>query len=72
MMFLAGTYRQNGSSMEVHSFMNWIEPPGSAEMSHRAIRRLGRFGDPGDVGIQGVFDGEIRFLASGMVRRRGV
>ena len=27
------TYRQKGSSMEVHSFMNWMEPPGSAEMS---------------------------------------
>ena len=66
------TYRQKGSSMDVHSFMNSIEPPGSAEMSQMAISRLGKLGDPGEVGIQGVFAGKISDFASGMVISRGV
>ena len=58
--------------MEVHSFINWIEPPGSAEISERAIKRLGRFGDPGEVGIQGVLAGASSALASGILSKRGV
>ena len=52
--------------------MNWIEPPGSADISQMAIKRLGRFGDPGDVAIQGVLGGEIKVFASGMLSKRGV
>lgn len=32
--------------MVVHSFMNSMEPPGSAEMSQMASRRCGRVGAP--------------------------
>ena len=66
------TYRQKGSSMDVHSFMNWMEPPGSAEMSEMAMSLLGSWGVPSATGIQGVLAGEMRVLASGMVIRRGV
>ena len=45
-LFLSASYRQNGSSMVVHSFMNSIEPPGSAEMSQMASSRWGREGAP--------------------------
>ena len=65
-------YRQKGSSMVVHSFMNSIEPPGSAEISQRATNLLGRLGDPGEVANQGVFAGVIRALASGIVISLGV
>ena len=58
--------------MEVHSFMNWMEPPGSAEMSQIAMSLLGSWGEPSEVGIQGTLGGAIRFLASGMVISLGV
>ena len=45
-LFLSASYRQNGSSMVVHSFMNSMEPPGSAEMSQMASSRWGREGAP--------------------------
>ena len=32
--------------MVVHSFINSIEPPGSADMSQIPINRCGKFGDP--------------------------
>lgn len=35
-LFLSASYRQNGVSIFVHSFMNSIEPPGSADISHMA------------------------------------
>lgn len=35
----SASYRQNGVSIVVHSFINSIEPPGSAEMSHMASMR---------------------------------
>ena len=71
-LFWSASYRQKGSSIEVHSFMNSIEPPGSAEMSEMAISLLGSWGEPSVTGIQGVLGGEIRRLASGSVIRRGV
>merc|ERR1719232_1620954 len=40
-LLFSASYKQKGSSMEVHSFMNWIEPPGSAEISEMAISLLG-------------------------------
>ena len=52
--------------------MNWMEPPGSAEMSEMAMSLLGSWGVPSATGIQGVLAGEISVLASGMVIRRGV
>ena len=58
--------------MVVHSFMNSMEPPGSAEMSEMAISLLGSWGEPSVTGIQGVLGGEISLLASGSVIRRGV
>ena len=45
-LFLSASYRQKGSSMVVHSFMNSMEPPGSAEMSQMASRRCGSEGAP--------------------------
>ena len=47
-LFLSASYRQNGSSMVVHSFMNSMEPPGSAEMSQMARSRWGSEGAPID------------------------
>lgn len=58
--------------MVVHSFMNSMEPPGSAEMSQIATSLLGREGEPGEVASQGVLAGVIRPFASGIVIRRGV
>ena len=43
---MSASYKQNGSSMVVHSFINSIEPPGSADMSQIPINRCGKFGDP--------------------------
>ena len=56
----------------VHSFMNSMEPPGSADISQRATSLLGRLGEPGEVASQGVLAGVMRALASGIVISRGV
>lgn len=53
--------------MVVHSFINSIEPPGSAEMSQMASSLWGRVGQPGDEGSHGATVGCRRVLASGMV-----
>ena len=45
-LFLSASYKQKGSSMVVHSFMNSMDPPGSAEMSQMANRRWGSTGAP--------------------------
>ena len=58
--------------MVVHSFINSIEPPGSAEISQSAINRLGRFGEPGEELSQGVLAGMSNDLASGRVISLGV
>ena len=71
-LFDSASYRLKGSSMEVHSFMNSMEPPGSAEMSQIATSLEGRVGQPGDFFSHGVDAGEISVLASGILRRRGV
>ena len=34
-VFSSASYRQNGLSIVVHSFINSIEPPGSADISQR-------------------------------------
>ena len=52
--------------------MNWMEPPGSAEMSQIANNLLGRVGVPALEWIHGVSAGAIRVLASGMFNSRGV
>lgn len=66
------TYKQNGSSMVVHSFINSMEPPGSADTSQIATSRLGRLGVPGAALSQGVEAGISNDLASGRVINRGV
>ena len=66
------SYKQKGSSIVVHSFMNSREPPGSAEISQTAISLLGRVGVPGELSIQGVLAGCSRDLASGRVISLGV
>lgn len=71
-LFLSASYKQKGSSMVVHSFMNSMEPPGSAEISQMAMSLCGRLGDPMLLGSQGAWFGVRRDLASGMVNRRGV
>ena len=42
----SASYKQKGLSMVVHSFMNSIDPPGSAEMSHIASSLWGSCGQP--------------------------
>ena len=53
--------------MVVHSFMNSIDPPGSAEMSQMASRRCGSLGQPTMCASHGVCSGRSRVLASGIV-----
>ena len=57
--------------MVVHSFMNSMEPPGSAETSQMARRRWGNWGQPGLIGNQGARCAWSRDLASGMEMSRG-
>lgn len=57
--------------MVVHSFMNSIDPPGSAEMSQIANILWGNFGAPSEVGNQGICKGRSNNLASGTVRSLG-
>lgn len=47
------SYRQNGLSIVVHSFMNSIEPPGSADISQIPSNLCGSPGAPSDIGIHG-------------------
>lgn len=71
-LFLSASQRQNGVSIVVHSFMNSMEPPGSADMSQMANILWGRAGAPTDVGNHGVCAGCSRCLASGMVINLGL
>ena len=57
--------------MVVHSFMNSIDPPGSAEISQIEMRRWGSWGQPGLEEIQGESWGRSSILASGMEMSRG-
>lgn len=61
------SYRQNGLSMVVHSFMNSIEPPGSADISQMPNSLCGSPGAPSDIGIHGSWEGVISDFASGTV-----
>jgi len=61
------SYRQNGLSMVVHSFMNSIEPPGSADISQIPNNLCGSPGAPSDIGIHGSWEGVISDFASGTV-----
>lgn len=45
-LFLSASYKQNGVSIFVHSFMNSIDPPGSAEISQIASILCGNGGAP--------------------------
>ena len=54
-----------------HSVMNSIEPPGSAVISHMAIRRWGRLGQPAIAGMLGLVSGLSSVLVSMLVRNRG-
>lgn len=45
-LFLSASYRQKGVSMVVHSFINSMDPPGSAEISQMASIRCGSAGAP--------------------------
>lgn len=47
------SYKQNGLSIVVHSFMNSIEPPGSADISQIPSNLCGSPGAPSDIGIHG-------------------
>lgn len=68
----SASYKQNGVSILVHSFMNSMEPPGSAEMSQMASIRCGNDGAPLLNGNHGVLAGRSNDLASGMVRSFGL
>ena len=57
--------------MVVHSFMNSMDPPGSADMSQMASKRWGSCGQPGDEGDHGEAVGCSKTLASEIERRRG-
>jgi len=61
------SYRQNGLSMVVHSFMNSIEPPGSADISQMPSSLCGSPGAPSDIGIHGSWEGVSSDFASGTV-----
>lgn len=61
------SYRQNGLSIVVHSFINSMEPPGSADMSQIPSNLCGSPGAPSDICIHGSWDGESKVLASGTV-----
>ena len=45
-LFRSASYKQKGSSILVQSFINSMEPPGSAEISQIATNLCGSFGDP--------------------------
>lgn len=68
----SASYKQNGVSMLVHSFMNSIEPPGSAEISQMANILCGNGGAPKLYGSHGVFAGRNNVLASGIVSSLGL
>lgn len=53
--------------MVVHSFMNSMEPPGSADISQMPNSLCGSPGAPSDIGIQGSWDGVSNVFASGTV-----
>lgn len=50
-MCWSASYMQNGLSMVVHSFMNSMEPPVSAEMSQMASSLQGDVGINGSVNV---------------------
>lgn len=68
----SASYKQNGVSMLVHSFINSMEPPGSAEMSQMANIRCGNDGAPLLNGNHGVFAGRSNVFASGIVNSFGL
>lgn len=61
------SYKQNGLSMVVHSFINSIDPPGSADISQIPSNLWGNPGAPSDTGIHGNWEGVKRDFASGTV-----
>ena len=44
-LFRSASYKQKGSSILVQSFINSMEPPGSAEISQIATNLCGSLGD---------------------------
>lgn len=70
-MLISASYIENGLSIVVHSVINSIEPPGSAEISQIAIRRCGNDGQPGISRLLLIF-GVKRSFESGIVIKRGV
>lgn len=68
----SASYKQNGVSMFVHSFINSMEPPGSAEISQIASIRCGNDGAPLLNGNHGVFAGRNNVFASGIVSNFGL
>lgn len=69
-LLLSASYRQNGISMFVHSFINSMEPPGSAEISQMANILWGNGGAPKLYGSQGVFAGLDRVKHKFKLRRK--
>lgn len=61
------SYKQNGLSIVVHSFMNSMEPPGSADISQIPSNLWGSPGAPSDIGIHGSCEGVSNDFASGTV-----
>ena len=57
--------------MVVHSFINSIDPPGSALMSQIARSLCGSEGAPSEHGNQGACIGRSRAFAAGNVNRFG-
>lgn len=58
--------------MVVHSFMNSMEPPGSAEISQMASIRCGNAGAPLLDGSHGVLAARNSVFASGIVSNLGL
>lgn len=71
-LFLFASYKQNGVSIVVHSFINSILPPGSALISQIPNIRWGSAGAPTNVGSHGVFAGCSKCFASGNVNNFGL